>query len=98
MAFLHRQRTLKVVGAGGVFASLAPIVALVVGHVAVGAGAAFGVGALLSATEGSAQVDISYVILVERMFGLWSYVAAWLLWSGHIQPNTSFNGTPSGAR
>jgi hypothetical protein len=85
IAFLHRQPTLKAVGAVGVLASLAPILALVVGHVAVGAGAVLGVGAVLSATEGSAPVDLSYVTLVERMFGLWAYLTAWLLWRGHIQ-------------
>jgi hypothetical protein len=24
------------------------------------------------------------VTLVERLFGLWGYVAAWLLWRGHV--------------
>jgi hypothetical protein len=23
--------------------------------------------------------------LVERTFGIWAYVAAWLLWRGHIK-------------
>jgi hypothetical protein len=85
VAFLHRQRTLKAAGAVGVLASLAPILALLIGHVAVGTGAVLGVGALLSATEGAAPVDLSYVTLVERMFGLWAYLTAWLLWRGHIQ-------------
>lgn len=84
VAFLHRQRTLKLVGAVGVFASLAPIIAVAVGHVALGAGAFFGVGALLSATEGVAPADLGFVTLIERIFGLWAYLAAWLLWSGHI--------------
>ncbi len=84
VAFLHRQRTLKVVGAVGVFASLAPIIAVIVGHVALGTGAFLGVGALLSATEGVAPTDLSFVTLIERIFGLWAYVAAWLLWRGHI--------------
>jgi hypothetical protein len=86
VAFLHRQPTLKAVGAVGVLASAVPILALVVGHVVVGAGAVFGAGAVLSTTEGSGMVDLSYVTLVERMFGLWAYVTAWLLWRGHIQP------------
>jgi len=85
IAFLHRQRTLKVVGAVGVFASLAPIIAVVVGHVALGAGAFVGVGALLSATEGVAPADLGFVTLIERIFGLWAYFAAWLLWRGHIR-------------
>jgi hypothetical protein len=86
VAFLHRQPTLKAVGAVGVLTSAVPILALVVGHVVVGAGAVFGAGAVLSASEGLGLVDLSYVTLVERMFGLWAYVTAWLLWRGHIQP------------
>lgn len=84
LAFLHRQRTLKVVGAVGVLSSLASIVAVVVGHIALGTGAALGIGALLSATEGAAPTDLAFVTLIERMFGLWGYLTAWLLWRGHI--------------
>lgn len=89
MALLHRQRTLKVVGAVGVLATLAPIAAIVIGHLAVGLGAALGVGALLSAAEGGAPSDLGFVTLVERTFGLWAYVVAWLLWRGHIKSAVS---------
>lgn len=85
LAFLHRQRTLKVVGAVSLVASVAPLVAIVLGHIAVSFGAALGVGGLLSAAGGAAPSDLSFVTLVERMFGLWSYGAAWLLWRGHVQ-------------
>jgi hypothetical protein len=84
VAFLHRQRTLKMLGAVGALASAAPLVALVIGHVALGTGAALGVGAILSAAEGTAPTDLGFVTLIERMFGLWAYFAAWLLWRGHI--------------
>jgi hypothetical protein len=84
VAFLHRQRELKVVGAVGPLATLVPIAAIIIGHIVVGLGAAFGVGSLLSATEGGTPSDLSFVTLVERIFGLWGYVAAWLLWRGHI--------------
>jgi len=84
VAFLHRRRELKVVGALGVLATMAPIVEIVVGHVVIGLGAALGVGAMLSATEGTSPTDLGFVTLVERIFGLWCYVAAWLLWRGHI--------------
>lgn len=84
VAFLHRRRELKVVGAVGLFATVTPLVAIVVGHVAVGLGALLGVGGLLSATLGSVPADTGFVTLVERIFGLWGYVAAWLLWRGHI--------------
>lgn len=84
VAFLHRQRSVKVVGAVGVLATALPIAALVAGHLAVGAGAFLGVKALLAAGDGAALTDRSFVTLVERVFGLWGYVAAWLLWRGHI--------------
>lgn len=85
VAYLHRQPMLKVIGALGVATSAATILALVIGHIVVGAGAIFGVGAILSAAEGLAPTDLSYVGLVERLFGLWGYLTAWLLWRGHIQ-------------
>lgn len=84
VAFLHRKRELKAVGAIGVLATLTPIAAIIVGHVAVGLGATIGIGSLLSATEGSMTSDLSFVTMVERIFGLWGYVTAWLLWRGHI--------------
>ncbi len=84
VAFLHRQRALKLVGAVGVIATALPIGAIVVGHLIVGVGAAIGVGALLAATDGSAPSDLGFVTLVERIFGLWAYVAAWLLWRGYV--------------
>jgi hypothetical protein len=49
VAFLHRQRTLKILGAVGVAASMVPILALVIGHLAVGTGAALGVSSMLAA-------------------------------------------------
>jgi len=81
VAFLHRQRSVKVVGALGVAASLTPIVALVAGHLAVGAGTFLGVRGLFAAGQG----DHTFVTLVERLLGLWGYVAAWLLWRGDIR-------------
>lgn len=84
VAFLHRQRELKVVGAVGLLAAAAPIAAIIVGHIVVGVGATLGVSSLLAATQGAAPSDTSFVTLVERIFGLWGYVAAWLLWRGHI--------------
>ena len=75
---------LKLVGAVGVIATAFPIGAIVVGPLVVGVGAAIGVGALLAATDGSAPSDLGFVTLVERIFGLWAYVAAWLLWRGYV--------------
>jgi hypothetical protein len=85
VAFLHRQRSVKLVGAVGVVATLAPIAALIIGHLVVGAGAVLGVRAILAAGSGGALTDHAFITLVERVFGLWAYVAAWLLWRGHIR-------------
>jgi hypothetical protein len=97
VAFLHRQRTLKVVGAVGLVATALPIGAIVVGHLAVGIGAAIGVSTILAATEGGAPLDLGFVTLVERIFGLWAYVAAWLLWRGYVtaSPVTTFSPATS---
>ncbi len=84
VAFLHRQRELKIVGAVGVLATFAPIAAIVVGHIVVGLGTALGVESMLAATEGDSPTDLGFVTMVERIFGIWGYVAAWLLWRGHI--------------
>lgn len=84
VAFLHRSSGIKIVGAVGAAASGAAIIALVAGHLAVGAGAFLGVQAVLAATDGSSLRDLGFVGFVERVFGLWCYLAAWLLWRGHI--------------
>jgi hypothetical protein len=95
VALLHRQRELKIVGAVGLLATAAPIAAIVVGHIVVGVGAALGVSGLLAATQGAAPSDTSFVTLVERIFGLWGYITAWLLWRGHITNGN--NQAPGGA-
>ena len=84
VAFLHRKKELKVVGAVGLLAAVGPVLAIVVGHVVVGFGAILGVDGLLAAAQGGVADDTSFVTLVERIFGLWGYVAGWLLWRGHI--------------
>jgi hypothetical protein len=84
VAFLHREQTLKAVGAVGMFASVLPLIAIIVGHLVVGAGAVLGISSIISATQGAAPTDLSFVTIVERIFGIWAYAAAWLLWRGYI--------------
>jgi len=84
VAFLHRKKELKIIGAVGLLATLAPLLVILIGHILVGYGALLGVGALLAGTEGSTVQDASFVVVVERIFGLWAYVTAFLLWRGHI--------------
>jgi hypothetical protein len=83
LAFLHRQREVKIIGAAGAFAALIPIILIVVGHLAVGVGAAIGLSGLLSATQ-AAPSDLTFVTMVERIFGIWGSTAAWLLWRAQI--------------
>jgi hypothetical protein len=85
VAYLHRQRELKVAGALGALVSVTPIVALIVGHIALGAGAAMGIGALLAATDGEELRDFSAINTVDSVFGLWAVLTAWFLRRGHIR-------------
>jgi len=85
VAYLHRQRELKVIGAVGAMATLAPIVALLAGHLALGAGAIFGIGSLLAAAEGATMNDFSFIKSIDFMFSIWALVSAWFLWFGHIR-------------
>ena len=79
----------------GLLATAAPIAAIVIGHVLIGVGTAMGVSSLLAATQGAAPSDTSFVTMVERIFGLWGYVAAWLLWRGHIANGTGSSNSAS---
>ncbi len=94
VAFLHRQRELKFAGAAGVMATATPIAALIAGHLVVGFGAALGIESLVSSTQGGAPVDLRFVTLVERIFGLWSCAAAWFLWRGYITREPGRAATP----
>lgn len=94
-AFLHRERSVKVVGAVGLGATVLPLFALIAGHLAIGGGAFLGVKGLLAAGDGASVTDRSFVTLVERLFGLWGYVAAWLLWRGHIGVGAEQKPTPT---
>ncbi len=84
IAFLHRNRDLKVVGALGVFTAVAPIILLLVGHVIVGVGAAFGIAALFAATAESGAIRFAVVDNIEFLFSLWGIVASVMLWTGRI--------------
>ena len=84
VAFLHRQRDVKAAGAVGALVSVAPIVALIAGHLAVGAGAFAGIRALMAATDGAALTDLSSIHTIELIFALWSLTTARFLWRGDI--------------
>lgn len=84
-AYLHRQRELKWVGAVGAMASLLPILLLLAGHLALGAGALWGFGALMSAVEGGAMQDNAALQWIDAVFAVWLLVTAVLLWTGKIK-------------
>jgi uncharacterized membrane protein YfcA len=85
VAFLHRQRELKVAGALGAAATIAPILAMIVGHIALGAGAVFGIGSLMAAADGAHLNDYSFIKALDMLFAVCAFVSAWFLWRGHIQ-------------
>lgn len=85
VAYLHRQRDLKYAGALGAVATITPLIALIVGHVVVGAGAYMGIDSLLAAAEGKAMNTISPILTIDKMFVLWAGLTAWFLWKGHIK-------------
>jgi hypothetical protein len=85
VAFLHRQRELKVAGAIGAAATIAPILAMIVGHIALGAGAVFGIGSLMAAADGAQLNDYSFIKALDVLFAIWALVSAWFLWRGHIK-------------
>ena len=85
VAYLHRHRDLKIAGALGVVATIVPIIAIVFGHIVLGAGAFFGVSSLLTAAEGAAMNDFSAINTIDYIFSLWSFITAWFLWRGYIK-------------
>jgi len=89
VAYLHRQRTLKVAGSVGVLASLAPIAALIAGHIFVGAGALFGIDALMPASEGANLTNYAAINAVDYLLCGWAVVTAWFLLSGRIHDGAS---------
>lgn len=88
VAFLHRQRDVKVAGAVGLVTALAPLGALIAGHLVVGFGAWFGIDALMRAAEGQVLADLAAIRAVDMLTLLWSSFAAFLLLTGRIRAAT----------
>jgi hypothetical protein len=53
-------------------------------------GAAIGVSAILASTDGNVPAGLGIVTVDERIFGVWAFVAAWLLWRGLIEAPARF--------
>ena len=83
-AFLHRQKSLKVIGALSAVASLLPIVIIVAGHVSVGAAGFFGVSVLLNAGNDAAILGSTPVNIIEAVFVAWAVITAVFLLYGQM--------------
>lgn len=84
LAYLHRQRDLKIVGAIGLAASALPVAIVVAGHISVGVGAYLGFSGLLDLSDASAALGSKPINIVEAIFLCWSVVTAASLWTGRI--------------
>jgi len=82
MAYLHRNKTLKIVGAVGVMATLTPIILLVLGHILVGTGASYGIASLFEALENSESLGVSTLYKFDYLFSVWGVATSILLWRG----------------
>ena len=87
IAFMHRQKEVRLVGALGAAASIVPLLILILGHVSVAAGAFFGVEALLNMNSSASVLASIPVQTIEALFIVWAAIAAVLLWRGHIPPD-----------
>ena len=85
LAFLHRDKRLKIVGAIGASVAVLPIVALIAGHVFVGIGALWGIGTLYGATYATNADTPEIISIIELVFLVWSLFAAVALWTGQIE-------------
>lgn len=84
LAFLHRQRSLKMIGSFGLVAGLLPVLILIGGHLSVGFGALFGVAVMFELSQGATMLGTTQVNLIEALFVTWSLFAAVCLWTGRI--------------
>ena len=89
-AFLHRQKSMKLVGSLGAAASLLPILVLIGGHISIGFGAVFGLNLLFNLPSGSSLLGSPVLNTIEAIFVLWALFASVSLLSGSIR-NTAAN-------
>lgn len=70
-AFLHRQKTMKLVGAVGALASSLPVLMLVGGHISLGFGAIFGLNILFDLPKGESLLGSLPLNTIEGVFVVW---------------------------
>lgn len=89
IAFMHRDGPLKIAGAIGASVTFIPILALIAGHIFVGVGAYWGIGALYDGLNGVMVADPQIVTIIEVVCAAWSLVAGALLWTDHIKTSNA---------
>lgn len=88
LAFLHRQQSLKILGALGTATSLAPIILLIAGHIVVGAGAFWGLAVLFEDGSSPELVRTSAVSKIDFMLAAWCICAGIVLLAGLVRSDT----------
>lgn len=89
MAFMHRDGPLKVAGAIGASVTFIPILALIAGHIFVGIGAYWGIGALYDGLNGAMVADPQIITIIEVVCATWSLVAGAALWTDQIKTSNA---------
>lgn len=84
LALLHRDGQLKMAGAVGASTAMVPILALIAGHIFVGAGSLWGIGALYGELNGPTAAMPQINMVIEVVFAIWSLIASAALLTGRI--------------
>jgi hypothetical protein len=95
IALLHRNGTVRRIGAMGALGTFLPLIILISGHVFVGLGTFFGVAVLYRMSSTDPATNTVFLLAIEVLLAIWSLLAAWLLWSGQVRSGgASETGAP----
>lgn len=84
-AFLHRQKSMKLIGSLGAAASLLPLAVLVGGHISIGFGTVMGINLLFDLPRGTSLLGSRAINTIEAIFVLWALFASVSLLIGSIR-------------
>ncbi len=91
-ALLHREGFLKLAGAVGAIASLAPIALLMAGHLVLGVGAFLGIEALYDFGSDATRSNLPVIRLIDFVLFAWAALVAGLMWGGRIYSGAARDG------